>query len=844
LQHLDCSFTPVSDLSPLVALTALQHLVCWSTQVSDLSPLVALTALQHLDCRNTPVSDLSPLVALTALQHLDCSGTQVSDLSPLVTLTALQHLECSGTQVSDLSPLMDLPNLTNIQADSCDLSRTPHEFWDKTSLTWVALYKSSVAGVSYEHLSKHFDENCLPRLRAHLAAERHSGTEVLRESKLFVLGNGRTGKTQLTRRLRGDDFIESKSTHGIAVQGFDLPMPGEAAPYRLNAWDFGGQDIYHGTHALFLKGRAIFVLVWDSKTERETAEYEHEGHRFRNHPLRYWVEYALAHGGPTCPLIIVQNKCDKVEDKEPHPYVPNDLLKQFTFREEVHVSAKLGTRLDHLRSVLCEAVDHLEATQDRKSLGKSWARVRRQIESLPDRQGNFAPEHRLISQGLFAEWCAAAEMISGHEPYLRDYLHNTGALFYKEDLFAGQIVLDHNWALEPIYAVLHRENCLKQLQRNRGRFTLDDLGVWLWNSQGYKAAEQQQFLGMMRDCGICFRYRKAEDGEDEYIAPDMLPPYKDAELQKELRSHWGEGEPDAQQELTFSFLHHALIRTIIAKIGDQAGVFAFYWRGGVYTHEATTNGKLRIEQRLAEGAWQGSILVQAKGARADELLRRTVAFIADASEKLGLSFDRQAEIIRTARPDEPPLQYDKPYDYAISYAHADGADYARELNATLKTNSKNVLFDEECLQRGQRITAFMRNLARGETVFVLLSEAYLRSDFCAYELYHMWLYAQKHPATFHERVKFFVLPGCDVFRTVKRDEYADFWGDRSEQLVEGAVKRARRRQLSGDIEDSEKVLHEFAQNIPGILHRVSDVLWEGDWRAFLDSVDSNTKKAG
>jgi internalin A len=30
---------------------------------------------------------------------------------------------------------------------------------------------------------------------------------------------------------------------------------------RLQIWDFGGQDIYHGTHALFMRTRAVFPLV-------------------------------------------------------------------------------------------------------------------------------------------------------------------------------------------------------------------------------------------------------------------------------------------------------------------------------------------------------------------------------------------------------------------------------------------------------------------------------------------------------------------------------------------------------------------------------------------------------
>jgi hypothetical protein len=35
-----------------------------------------------------------------------------------------------------------------------------------------------------------------------------------------------------------------------------------AARLHLQMWDFGGQDIYHGTHVLFLHGPAVLMPVW------------------------------------------------------------------------------------------------------------------------------------------------------------------------------------------------------------------------------------------------------------------------------------------------------------------------------------------------------------------------------------------------------------------------------------------------------------------------------------------------------------------------------------------------------------------------------------------------------
>ena len=118
------------------------------------------------------------------------------------------------------------------------------------------------------------------------------------------------------------------STHGILVTSAMLPMPPQAAEAahrmggrlspgeeaRLHLWDFGGQDLYHGTHALFMRTRSLFLLVWTPQSEN-TREYEHGGITFRNHPLAYWLEYLRHLSGVHSPVLIVQNMCDRPEDE-------------------------------------------------------------------------------------------------------------------------------------------------------------------------------------------------------------------------------------------------------------------------------------------------------------------------------------------------------------------------------------------------------------------------------------------------------------------------------------------------------------------------------------------------
>src|SRR3954462_7083329 len=80
------------------------------------------------------------------------------------------------------------------------------------------LYADSVVGAPSELGSKDHSDNALQRIRAWqkdvLAGEAPNST-----LKVFILGNGRVGKTQIPRRLLGQEFDASiASTHGIGLE--------------------------------------------------------------------------------------------------------------------------------------------------------------------------------------------------------------------------------------------------------------------------------------------------------------------------------------------------------------------------------------------------------------------------------------------------------------------------------------------------------------------------------------------------------------------------------------------------------------------------------------------------
>ncbi|MCF7960743.1 MAG: leucine-rich repeat domain-containing protein [Pirellula sp.] len=599
LQSLNCGYTQVNDLRPLAQLANLQSLACSGTQVIDLTPLAQLANLQSLNCRYTQVNDLRPLAQLANLQSLACSGTQVTDLTPLAQLTNLQSLDCRDTRVNDLTPLIGLKTLTTLDAGKCQLVSFPVALLRSETPIELMLYRTKIPGVPTEVLSQEcFGDDCRESLLAHVN-DLQAGAERVADVKVIVIGNGRIGKTQICNRLRGETFVEqADSTHGITVTQSKLPMDAGSDPAVLNLWDFGGQDLYHGTHSLFLKSRAVFVVVWTPKAETN-VEYEYRGMRFRNQPLPYWLDYVRNAAGSVCPVVLVQNQCDTPQDEVRQPPADSELLDAFPYLQQVHYSAREDRKRDSLNEALREAIKHLRGQEGIATIGKGRMKVRRQLQQWLDEDSQRERDrrqHRTLTQEQFRGLCTTAGNVSSPDRLL-EYLHNAGIVFYRKGLFGDSIVLDQTWALDAIYTVFNREQCYRQLSLLGGRFTRTLLEALAWPAETYSRKEQELFLSMMESCGICFKHREADRQgrfEAKYVAPDLL--LDRASVTDQLAGRWDDDGPKVERAWSFDFLHPGLARSIISTVGSQAGETAVYWKYGVWFYDANTRAAAIIAQ--------------------------------------------------------------------------------------------------------------------------------------------------------------------------------------------------------------------------------------------------------
>ncbi len=817
----------VTDVAPLAQLANLTSLdLSWCAGVTDVAPLAQLanlTSLNLYECAG--VTDVAPLAQLANLTSLDLSGCAgVTDVAPLAQLANLAWLNLSGCMgVTDVAPLARLSNLTSLDLCGCKRIRT-FEPLSRLLLQLDSLYLHGceLSDLPAEVCGEDAGTNVKDQVHDHYADLR-LGAKRDPELKVFVLGNGSVGKTQLCRRLQNLPYDSNvKTTHGIQLGYFNEQLAGFPEAIRMNLWDFGGQDIYHGSHSLFLHGHAIFIILWTPS--HETGEFQERGLTIRNQPLAYWLDYVRGLAGTDSPVLIVQSQCDESRHRQsPPPLATGD----FHFLRSTEFSAQTTLGLEVLQGLLKEAVRDVVERRPPPPIGVGRIAVRDRLRTMLLEIQNPSgkrkkPLPRTLSKAEYIKICERTKKVTNPDSLL-DYLHKTGAVFYRAGLFNDQIILDQTWALNAIYTLFDRTH-VAPLLHNSGRFNRPVLETLAW--QNYTVEEQRLFLSFMESCGICFKITvpRHDDAnqEPEYLAPELLPDW--SATRRQLLGRLSDHAPDAEVSVQYRFLHEGILRGFLSRIGRRAGDAAIYWKYGCWFYEETTRTQVLFESNRQFDETQpgaGTVTLKAWGPQPRELLEPLLEALLQipvgqppAIEK---SWDREsltariADHISTERmhletnseqtkqrgsieslvvPARPDLPDDGQIEIFISYAWGDDkTDIGREresaveqLCAQLDHWGYRYLRDKRDLPPGHLISDFMKQIRHSDHVIVILSDKYFHSPFCMAELHVIYERFHGDKMEFLKRITPLLLSDAQFSGWRDRVKYAKFWRSEYEDM--------------------------------------------------------------
>ena len=320
-------------------------------------------------------------------------------------------------------------------------------------------------------------------------------TEYLFETKLLIIGEGGTGKTSFTLKMKDENAELPKdedTTLGIEVTkwSFDIDhlKRGKQKMYA-NLWDFGGQKLYQGTHQIFFSQKSFYVLLDDTREEKTN--------------FAFWLNTVEQLAGNESKLLIVTNKKHKhipqIDENGLKGRFGNLITGFFTvdLKKDIPKIVELQNELKHLIPKLPGIGEPLPA---------SWVAIRKDL---------FNENENCISYDRYLQICRKNKTDLKQLDFLSDYFNRVGVFthYYDDTLLKNRVFLNSNWLVNTVYEVLNH----KLVKENDGRISEGQLKeIWskseLFNQIDYLSRLMHRF-GLM--------YEVAE--LKTYVVPAHLP---------------------------------------------------------------------------------------------------------------------------------------------------------------------------------------------------------------------------------------------------------------------------------------------------------------------------------
>ncbi len=260
LRKLDISGNPLESIPDVVS------------QIQHLEELILIRA------ELTEIPDA--IGNLANLTQLDLSSNQITQIPDAISnLANLTQLYLSSNQITQIPDAIgNLANLTQLYLSSNQITQIPDAISNLAKLKYLDLRGNPIS-IPRDLLAPPARDprpSARPILDYYFRIQDPKESTQIYEAKILIVGEGGSGKTSLANKLIDADYelkpeAEDISTQGIDILQWEFTGRNQQA-YKVNIWDFGGQEIYHQTHQFFLTERSLYLLVADSRKE-DTDHY-------------------------------------------------------------------------------------------------------------------------------------------------------------------------------------------------------------------------------------------------------------------------------------------------------------------------------------------------------------------------------------------------------------------------------------------------------------------------------------------------------------------------------------------------------------------------------------------
>jgi len=347
---------------------------------------------------------------------------------------------------------------------------------------------------------------------------------------------------------------EVASTTGIDILKWKF-LNADGDLIRLNAWDFGGQEIYHSTHQFFLTKRSLYLFVWEARKDENMINFD------------YWLNIIQILSGSS-PTIVVMNKSDErvkeIDEKSLREKFPN--IQQF-----IQVSAELGHNIDRLKEAIIEQVLVLPHINDK--LPEAWGKIRAKLESIND---------DYISYEDYKSICNGFGLSKEQSKYVSRYFHDLGVIIHFSDnpILKPVVFLNPQWVTNCVYDILE----LKSVITNHGLFSPDLLEDKI---MGYDSQQISYVIELMRKFELCLKLSNTK-----YIIPELLKPSYPDKLDIQINNGIG-------IVYKYDFMPAGIVPRLIVRLKNSI-YEDYYWKNGVYLKHEDSYALIESNQFIRE----------------------------------------------------------------------------------------------------------------------------------------------------------------------------------------------------------------------------------------------------
>lgn len=458
------------------------------------------------------------------LEDLDLCETQISMLPESIgRLTKLKHLKLLDLELVELPKTLLSLNLvyddssTYISEDSgifihgLKLKKQP-----------VNLFSQPRALIEDYYIQPHIEVN---------------------ESKIIFLGSEGVGKTHTIKRILNNNHKIDETlseTPGINIISKDFIT--EDTPYRINFWDFGGQEIMHSMHRCFLTDRTGYVIVVSTRYGDVTSQ------------ARFWLRNlrSFTNDAPVLVFVNVWNEGTYYGIDE------SSLRHQFNnIVNVVHCSAKDSN--DNEFSIITGAIQELALQND--SIGmhfpRTWESIRQSIIS-------HGKTNYYINSEEYVQICNQNSVEDASiQGWLLDWFNDLGECFTysfgEEMVFETQqsMILNPEWLTNAVYIIIRElsedaESGIVSHKKIKGILNKSNKGTL--KDVSYSPEECEYVLGVMRKHMLSY---KIPAREEEFI-PALLKNRESSETKEE----WSDS---CRYELKYEYLPENVLHNLMVE---------------------------------------------------------------------------------------------------------------------------------------------------------------------------------------------------------------------------------------------------------------------------------------